>query len=214
MRKIIDLTTGVLVERVGNEFLVVVPGSLETVKLSGKVAKALQNAQAGHPVDVHSPAVSQLIELGVVDGQSRLSRRGLLRAGAIGAGAGIAVLTMPGAAMASSNASEVPVSFTFALAMFTPGNGATDLAYRIDSLPPVLPDSGTKATFTLGGESFEFDWFTGGFQHVWRGTTPARQTFDFMELLKTATLTYTFLGKTYRGTYDGSAGDTYYNPNF
>jgi hypothetical protein len=100
------LSPGVIVEHVGGELLVVVPGHTDVVKLTGGVAKVLEDIRAGKPVDLSHPAVSHLLELGIVSTPG-VSRRGLIKAGAIGAGAGIAVLTMPGVAAAASSENAV-----------------------------------------------------------------------------------------------------------
>jgi hypothetical protein len=95
------IAQGVLIEKVVEELVVVIPGSSEALRIAGDVAVTLSEIQSGHVVDADSPAVVKLAELGVIDVPG-LSRRGLIKVGAIGAGAGIAVLAMPGVAAASS----------------------------------------------------------------------------------------------------------------
>jgi len=90
---------GVVVERVGEQLLFVVPGHTEVVSLSGATADFLSDIQAGKSVDPHNPVVSDLRELGILSVPG-LSRRGLIKAGANGDGAGFTVLAMPSAAMA------------------------------------------------------------------------------------------------------------------
>jgi hypothetical protein len=96
----VSLAKGVVVEEVGSDVVVMVPESIEALRLSGDAADVVRAIQLGSTV---SPGalVSDLFRLGVVD-SAGVSRRGLLRAGAIGAGAGIVVLSMPGVATASS----------------------------------------------------------------------------------------------------------------
>lgn len=96
-----SVTRDALIERVGDELMVVVPGNNEYIKLSGNVADVLLGIQRGHPVSSSDPALGQLEELGVITTRGT-SRRGLITAGAVGAGAGIAMLSMPAAAAASS----------------------------------------------------------------------------------------------------------------
>ena len=96
------LTAGVIVERVGDDLMVVVPGNSDVVSLSGRPAEMLLDVKAGRKVDSSDPVFRDLIDLGVISAPG-LSRRGLIRAGAVGAGAGIAVLAMPGVAAASSD---------------------------------------------------------------------------------------------------------------
>ena len=95
------LSPGVIVEHVGGELLVVVPGHTDVVKLTGGVAQVLEDIRSGSAVDLSDPAVADLLELGIVSTPG-VSRRGLIKAGAIGAGAGVAVLAMPSVAAASS----------------------------------------------------------------------------------------------------------------
>lgn len=91
---------GVVVEELGGDLMVMVPGSPEVLTLSGESARVLRQVQAGEAVASHD-AVSELIDRGVLQA-TKLSRRGLIKAGAVGAGAGIAVMAMPGVAAASS----------------------------------------------------------------------------------------------------------------
>jgi hypothetical protein len=95
------ITSGVMIERVGEDLMVIVPGHADVVKLGGVSAAVLLDVQAGTPVNSNDPVVAELVDLGIVSAPG-LSRRRLIRVGAIGAGAGIAVLAMPGVAAASS----------------------------------------------------------------------------------------------------------------
>jgi hypothetical protein len=96
------ISSGVISERVGNELLVIVPGRTDTVRLTGHAADLFLAIQAGSEVNASDPFVADLVDLGIVQA-SGMSRRGLIKAGAIGAGAGIAVLAMPSVAAASSD---------------------------------------------------------------------------------------------------------------
>jgi hypothetical protein len=117
-----ELVEGVVLEQVGDDLLVAVPGSLETLRLTGDVANTLRALHSGVAVDCVGSDINDLIKLGVVADRSTVSRRGLIRAGAVGVGAGIAVLAMPSAAAASSrcdrlNGSWAPgTPFSFFLA--------------------------------------------------------------------------------------------------
>lgn len=101
MSRPVRLASGVLVERVGDDVMVILPETREVLTLSGASEKVVQRVMAGQPVDAGHPAVSHLVDLGILASPG-LSRRGLVKAGAIGAGAGIAVMAMPGVAAASS----------------------------------------------------------------------------------------------------------------
>lgn len=101
MLKDFSVAPDAVVEVVGADVLVHLPGSSEVIRLSGATAEAFLAIQAGEQVDSLDKAVHDLVAIGVV--QSRgLSRRDLVKAGAIGAGAGIALLAMPSIAAASS----------------------------------------------------------------------------------------------------------------
>lgn len=96
------LNEGVVLERVGDEVLAVVPGDRNVLKVSGEAAKFLLDVEAGKPVDSAHPLVQEFSNLGIIQPPKSVSRRGLVKAGAIGAGAGIAMLAMPSVAAAAS----------------------------------------------------------------------------------------------------------------
>jgi len=96
-----SIAPGVIIENVGDEVVVFTSESAEAIKLSGPVAQTVVAIQAGKAVDASATGVSDLVELGIIR-SAGMSRRGLITAGAVGAGAGIAMLSMPAAAAASS----------------------------------------------------------------------------------------------------------------
>jgi len=96
------IAQGVLIEKVGEELVVVIRGSNEAIRVTGETAVTLTHIQSGAQVDTRSTAIRELLELGIIEVPG-FSRRGLIAAGAVGAGAGIAVLAMPGVAAASSD---------------------------------------------------------------------------------------------------------------
>lgn len=81
--------------------MVMMPGNTDILRISGPAADTLRTIVAGQPVDPSAPTVLELANQGIIS-TSGMSRRGLIRAGAIGAGAGIAVLAMPSVAAAAS----------------------------------------------------------------------------------------------------------------
>ena len=100
------LADAVGIERLGSDLIVLVPGSDEALVLSGEAAELVAGIASGRSIVAWSPLVEGLVARGVLSAPG-LSRRNLFRAGALGAGAGIAVLAMPGvAAAASSEATE------------------------------------------------------------------------------------------------------------
>jgi hypothetical protein len=128
---------GVIVERVGKDLMVIVPGNTDVVSLTGRPAEVLLEVAAGRKVDSAEPALRDLVDLGIVSASS-LSRRGLIKAGAIGAGAGIAVLAMPGVAAASSSRGD-----DGAITLFPVMNGGAQLSYPSGGLSTTPQLSGT-----------------------------------------------------------------------
>lgn len=102
MKKTMTLTPGAVIEPVGDDAMVMMPGNTDVLRITGPAAETLRNIVAGQPVDASTPAVLELANHGIIS-TSAMSRRGLIRAGAIGAGAGIAVLAMPSVAAAASD---------------------------------------------------------------------------------------------------------------
>jgi hypothetical protein len=98
----LSIAPGVVIEHVGSDVVLLVPGSTEVIKLSGDAAHIIRAIQAGDVSVLPSESVSELVNLGIFVSQAGMSRRGLIKAGAIGAGAGIAAMAMPSVAAASS----------------------------------------------------------------------------------------------------------------
>jgi hypothetical protein len=96
-----QLAEGVLIEQVGNDLVVVVPGGSEAMRITGEAAQVLSRIHAGQAEGLSEAVVRDLAAQGIIEVPG-LSRRNLITAGALGAGAGIAVLTLPGVAAASS----------------------------------------------------------------------------------------------------------------
>ena len=126
----LSLAKGVVVENMGTTVLVMIPGQHDVLTLTGPAADVVNAVVAGQHVSKNlEPEVELLLSAGVLT--SPMSRRNLLRAGAIGAGAGIAVLSMPSVAAASS-----------------PGGGTNGGA---NNDPPPF-----DVNWTLSGGSFSF----------------------------------------------------------
>jgi hypothetical protein len=100
----ITVPTGVVAQRVGKDLMVLVPGRAEVVTLTGEAAEVFLDIEAGRAVHARDDIVSGLDAQGVIEIPG-VSRRGLIKAGAIGTGAGIAVLAMPSVAAAASPSS-------------------------------------------------------------------------------------------------------------
>jgi len=153
-KKQFGFASQVVVEPIGDDVMVFVPAHHEVVKLTGDAAQTVRSIQQGRLVK-HTDTVDRLIDMGIV-ADSSLSRRGLLKAGAIGVGAGIAVMAMPSVAMASS-------SFEF-FASFTNddsyGGGGKPQPWKffVDRTQPGFPTftPGSEPALTANGNSFPF----------------------------------------------------------
>jgi len=95
------LTDGVIAEIVGDEVVVMTKDG-SAIRLSGDVAESMRRMLSG-PSSLSELDVARLDSLGVVEPVTPgVSRRGVLVGGAAALGAGIAALSMPAAAAASS----------------------------------------------------------------------------------------------------------------
>lgn len=148
------VSQGVVSERVGDELMVVVPRHAEVIKLTGEAAEVFLDVQADRTPHASENLTAELESLGIIE-NSGMSRRGLIKAGAIGVGAGIAVFAMPGVAAASSGGGPrtYPMSYG-GTTSGVPGVSTALLEFGGDSLvePPIslsIPD-GTSAVFRSG----------------------------------------------------------------
>jgi hypothetical protein len=97
--RFVSLAAGVVVEHVGDDVLVMVPDTTTVYTLSGDQAHLITRIVAGEKIP-QTDATKELLQLGVLTPNSGVSRRGVLTAGALGAG--IVMLAMPSVAVASS----------------------------------------------------------------------------------------------------------------
>ena len=107
------LAPGVIVDDLGTDSVVLVPGVPDVLTLSGDAAAVMRRIRHGESLGGAGAVVSDLVVRGVIQPVSGMSRRGVVRAGVIGAGVGIAALAMPGVAAASSAISGVGVLTQF-----------------------------------------------------------------------------------------------------
>jgi hypothetical protein len=191
----VTISSGVISERVGNELLVIVPGRTDTVRLTGHAADLFLDIQAGTKVDTADLVVADLVDLGITQA-SGMSRRGLIKAGAIGAGAGIAVLAMPGVAAAASTA----------VIRYELGNFSGSINFSGSGMLYIDQGSGHPVGVTDG---YAGVWVTSnlrinvavayneGFE-AWVGTLSDSRVQDFAEY-QSGTLFFTFEGLDYEG---------------
>jgi hypothetical protein len=105
MKTTMILTPGAIIEPVGDDVMIMTPGNTDVLRISGPAADTLRAIAVGQPIDPSTPTVLELANQGIIQ-TSGMSRRGLIRAGAVGVGAGIALLAMPSVAAASSSAAD------------------------------------------------------------------------------------------------------------
>jgi hypothetical protein len=220
----LSIAPGVIIEHVGADVVVMLPGFTEVIKLSGDAAHTLRNIQAG---DVHvlpSEAVSELVHRGIVVSQAGMSRRGLITAVALGAGAGIVMLSMPAAAAAGSGpesnggsndavAVEERLGFLIAADWGEPVGDEVKIAQKLglsvgDWVGLILVtdapyveedldfDNPTKGRVETGGKTYEDTYlFPSSFGPLWFFKGAATNDPDFGDDF---VLTFVFDGKPYR----------------
>jgi hypothetical protein len=160
----VSLASGVVSERIGDEVLVIAPGASDAVRLSGPAAEMFLKVEAGTSVDVSDPVVSELRTLGLLELRG-VSRRGLIKAVAIGAGAGISVLAMPSVAAAASGGAGGPLVMTLIEWYPSPGlAGSGDFAVNIGSAVPdfSFPDVDSDVTVEADDSPGVGFWNTNG----------------------------------------------------
>ena len=150
-----SIAPGVMIESIAEDLLVMVPGREQVLRLSGEAAELVRTVQAGGQVDLSSDSAVELVELGVVGGVTALSRRGLLRAGAVGTGIGMAALAMPSVAAAVSSDGVLVGSYNLndsfvGLTVFKSQNPT--FPFNVGDTLPQLTD-----VKVVGGSATEFD---------------------------------------------------------
>jgi hypothetical protein len=145
-----SIAPGVIVEMVGNDVVVMVPESAEVIRLSGDAAHTIRAIHAGDVSVLPSHIVDELLEGGILISQAGMSRRGVLTAGALGAGAGIAALTMPSVAAASS-----PVTSAVSLNGFLSAGRWTETPGAYENIEETLGISGSATPWVATIELLE-----------------------------------------------------------
>lgn len=95
------LSAGVVVERVGDELVALVPG-LAAVRVSGEAARYVQQLLDGNPAVASDEVIAGLVDAGVLERPHTHTRRRVLGVGAAAVGAGVATLAFPSVAAAAS----------------------------------------------------------------------------------------------------------------
>ena len=123
------LAPGVIVEDLGSDSVVLIPGQSEVLTLSGDAAETIRRIRLGKNSDWADSSISELLDHGVIRTVDGLSRRGVVRAGVIGVGAGFAALALPGVAAASSGG--VPLETRSGLYYYDVGGNQSAPTYRV-----------------------------------------------------------------------------------
>lgn len=99
----ISLAPSHVIEKVGEDVVVLIPESKEVLKLSGELANLVYTASISGSVEVPEGVdPSELVDRGIIVLDSHPTRRALLKVGAVGAGASLVALGLPSVAAASS----------------------------------------------------------------------------------------------------------------
>ena len=163
-------TPGVIVEDLGSESAVYIPGVSEVLTLSGDAATVIRRIRDGESVEGAESVVSDLVARGLIEPAQGMSRRGVVRAGVIGAGAGIAALAMPSVAAASSPGGQGGVGASVGVFFFSGGifffepqpssaiteiqnNGGNTVKLVIQGGPTI---DWTGGSFQLSGQNTDF----------------------------------------------------------
>lgn len=102
MNRRVTLVDGVVFEEVGHDLLVLLPDST-AVKLSGPAADVVREVAEGNDLsDIDESVVAELVHAGVVRSDAGVTRRHLVKLGAVATGAGVASLALPSVAAANS----------------------------------------------------------------------------------------------------------------
>jgi hypothetical protein len=145
----LTITPGVVIEHLGQEAVVKLPGASSVVKVTGEQAHTLRAIETGHSQALSTLTVQSLIDAGIVVSETGMSHRNLFKAGTIDAGAGIAVMAMP-TVDAASSPGEGGDRGSFAF--FTVGNPAIAVVTITEGIGQT--PNATEGTLTVQGGRF------------------------------------------------------------
>lgn len=148
-----------VIEKVGEDVVVLIPESKEVLKLSGELANLVYTASISGSVEVPEGVdPSELVDRGIIVLDSYPTRRTFLKAGAVGAGASVVALGLPSVAAASS-----VIQLTGRWAYDRSGSGGLGLFQDFIVSRELLPSSGTPSDLNvLGGIAEFFDFVDPG----------------------------------------------------
>ena len=143
-----SLSPSHIIEKVGEDVVVLIPESKEVLKLSGELANLVYTASISGSVEVPEGVdPSELVERGIIAFDSHPTRRTLLKVGAVGAGASLVALGLPSVAAASS-----VIQLTGRWAYDRSGGGFQDFIVSRE----LLPSAGTPSDLSILGGTVEF----------------------------------------------------------
>lgn len=140
--KKVGLAPGVMVESLGDTLMVHTPGATEVLMLSGEVADLVRAIDSGQLPAANDAVIDELVQRGILATSGHVTRRSVVRAGLVGAGAGIAVVVLPGVAAASTGEVITPQPTTTSPPV-TSEDGQDDGADTDDGANPILTAEGT-----------------------------------------------------------------------
>ena len=144
----ISLAPSHVIEKVGEDVVVLIPESKEVLKLSGELADLVYTASISGSVEVPEGVdPSELVERGIIVFDSHPTRRTLVKVGAVGAGASLVALGLPSVAAASSVIQLTGKWYYFR----TNGGGFQDFLVSAR-----FPSSGTPSALSVLGGTANF----------------------------------------------------------
>ena len=152
-------TPGVIIEDLGSESAVYIPGVSEVLTLSGDAAAVIRRIRDGESVVGAEAVVSDLVVRGVIEPAQGMSRRGVVRAGVIGAGAGIAALAMPSVAAASSNVGQGGGGVSFGVFAFSSTLGGFFFSPQpVSAINEIVANGNTSVVLEVDGNAQNGTW--------------------------------------------------------
>lgn len=124
-----QLVEGLTLEKIGGEYVALLPEEGVTLRIDRSASPILSAIMAGGDLSAHSQeSLRTLLDSGViVETNSGITRRGIVRTAALGAVSGVAVLSLPTLAAASSE-NEVEILGEIMFAPSDEGNSPAGVA--------------------------------------------------------------------------------------
>lgn len=162
----LSLNPSAVFEVIGDDVIVHLRASDDVIRLSGAQARAVVAIAAGEEIfEISDEDIDELVACGIVTAAGFVTRRSLLRTGALGAATGLAVVALPSVAAASS-----PVSLLGGWVFAgedeklepTPGGNFFELFILFGD----FPTEGSPSALTVDGQSYDLISASGGTNSV------------------------------------------------